>query len=106
MSQIVDQTWVADQVHAAAEQVEKVTASVVTPIVRRKLHVSLQAADASARNQDALELVSEIRILLLAGLVRGPLDIDESVRDLTGYAAVVAANVCYQKGVWRVLSSY
>ena len=96
MSQIVDQTWVADQVHAAAEQVEKVTASVVTPIVRRKLHVSLQAADASARNQDALELVSEIRILLLAGLVRGPLDIDESVRDLTGYAAVVAANVCYQ----------
>jgi DNA-directed RNA polymerase specialized sigma24 family protein len=67
--------------------------SVVKPVVRRKLHVTLDPADTSARNQDALELVGEVQVLLLAGLAR---ERGEGVRDVASYAAATAANVCYQ----------
>lgn len=84
-----------DEVDVSA--VEEITASVIAPIVRRKLHVTLGAADTSQRNQDALELVSEIQVLLLSGIARCPdQNGGDGVRDLRGYAATVTANVCYQ----------
>lgn len=91
-----EKTWAEDEPDAAAGRVGAVTASVIAPIVRRKLHVTLDPADTSARNQDALELVSEIQVLLLAGLAREPMHNGEGVRDVSGYAAAIAANVCYQ----------
>lgn len=69
--------------------------SVIKPVVRRKLRVSLSDVDMSRENQDALELVSEIHLRLLAELDR-PHASDHLIRDLKGYAAAVAANACYQ----------
>ena len=45
-----------------------VTRAVIMPIVRRKLHASLDPADTKQRNLDALDLVSEIRVCVLAEL--------------------------------------
>lgn len=92
----VEKTWLTDEADAAADRVGPITASVIAPIVRSKLHVSLDAADTSSRNQDALELVCEIQVLLLAAMARERLRNGEGVRDLAGYAAAAAANVCYQ----------
>ena len=43
-------------------QLENIENTVIKPIIRRKLHVSLFPQDTGKRNQDALELVKDIRL--------------------------------------------
>lgn len=90
----IEKSWSIDE--TTVDALETVTASLIAPIVRRKLHVTLNAADTSQRNQDALELVSEIQVRLLAGLSHDPDQNGDGIRDIRGYAAVVTSNVCYQ----------
>jgi hypothetical protein len=78
-----------------AERVEAVTESVVKPVVRRKLHVTLQDGDTRGRNQDALDIVGEVRVTLLSDEFRNRSS-NGTIRDLAAYASTVAANACYQ----------
>ena len=78
-----------------ARELESIEASVIKPIVRRKLSVTLSAGDTGSRNQDALELVGDIRLRLLTEL-RGRADSPYgTIRDLGAYAAKVAFNACH-----------
>ena len=76
--------------------IESVTESVVKPIIRRKLHVSLRPHDTSRENQDALELVGDIQVSLLAELLDAVSALESKIRDLNGYASTVTENACYQ----------
>ena len=78
------------------ERLTTATRLVIAPIVRRKLHASLEPHDTTPRNLDALEIVSDIRVTLLAELSREPANGSGHVRDLNSFASVVAANACYQ----------
>ena len=83
------------QTHAIAGQLEQLSEAVIKPVIRRKLHASLDPADTSARNLDALELVSAVQILLLAESDRSP-GHESTILDLDSFAARVTANACYQ----------
>ena len=78
-----------------ARELESVENTVVKPIVRRKLHVSLFPNDMGKRNQDALDLVADIRLSLLAGIDKVDAA-DGEVRNLSAYAATVAFNACHE----------
>ncbi len=78
------------------ERLTAVTRSVIAPIVRRKLHASLEPQDTTRRNLDALELVGDIRVTLLSELSKENLNGNGHVRDLNSFASVVASNACYQ----------
>ena len=69
--------------------------TVIKPIVRRKLRVSLGPDDTSKRNQDAVDLVGEIKLALLAEIQRAS-DSTAAIRHLNAYAASVAFNACHQ----------
>jgi hypothetical protein len=73
-----------------------ITESVIKPVVRRKLHVTLSSADTRPENQDAMELVAEIQLVLLAELKRRSCQNGEAIKDLPGFASAVASNACYQ----------
>lgn len=79
----------------SAEALEPVTATVIKPVVRRTLHVSLRDTDTSAENQDALELVGDIQVALLSALEssRGN---GRGIENIDAYAATIASNACYQ----------
>lgn len=78
-----------------ARWLETVVDTAVKPIVRRKLHVSLLDGDTRKRNQDALELVGDVRVTLLVEARRtGPLN--GLIRNFGAYAATVTSNACYQ----------
>ena len=77
------------------QRLEHIEDAVIRPIVRRKLHVTLRENDTSQRNQDALELVSEIRLSLVAELRKNTTR-NGGIRDISAYAATVAFNACYQ----------
>jgi hypothetical protein len=67
------------------------------PVVRRKLHASLDPADTDQRNIDALDLVSDIRVTVLAEFTRdSPAGDGGAIRDLNSFTAAVASNACYQ----------
>jgi hypothetical protein len=69
----------------------------IKAIVRSKLRVSLDPADGSRKNQDALEVIGDINALLLAqlrGLKSNPSD--RTISNFGGYVAVVTYHACYQ----------
>jgi DNA-directed RNA polymerase specialized sigma24 family protein len=78
----------------SADALDPVTASVIKPVVRRTLHVSLRDADTSAENQDALELVGDIQVALLSALESS--GNGRPIENIDAYAATVATNACYQ----------
>src|SRR5690348_2857570 len=55
----------------------------------------MRSTDDSRQNQDALELLSEAKVLVLSKLQRSP-QLDGSVRDLDAYVKTVTANVFNQ----------
>lgn len=75
-----------------AASIASITAFAIRPVIRRKLHVSLDANDTSSQNQDGLELVSDVQAILISTIHSGK----QEIRDLEGYAATVASNACYQ----------
>lgn len=78
-----------------ARELESIEASVIRPIVRRKLSVTLLPGDTGSRNQDALELVGDIRLRLfteMRGRTGSPYN---TIRDVSAYAAKVAFNACH-----------
>src|SRR5438270_10244537 len=71
----------------------------VEPIIKRqialKFHVSLRADDDSYKNQDALELLSEVKLLLLQKLDNSN-NGGEPIRDIEAYARIITSNVFNQ----------
>lgn len=82
-------------VGGAADALAFVVESVIKPVVRSKLHVSLREDDTRERNQDAIELIGDVRLGLLSELSRSS-NANGGIEDLSAYAATVAANSCYQ----------
>ena len=78
-----------------ARKLETIENTVIRPIVRRKLHVTLFQSDEAKRNQDALDLVSDIR-LVLVDQIRKAGSANGGINSLSDYAARVAFNACYQ----------
>ena len=78
-----------------ARELEIVEDSVIKPIVRRKLHVTLSHADTSKRNQDAMDLVGDIRLILLSELHQSGKS-NGHIRSIPSYAATVTFNKCYE----------
>ena len=76
-------------------ELEAIETSVIRPIVRRKLNVTLLPTDTGSRNQDALELVGDIRLRLLTEMRGRAEGGDGTIRDLSAYAATVAFNACH-----------
>jgi len=69
----------------------------IKSIVRSKLRVSLDQADCSRNNQDALEIIGDINALLLAQLrALKSQTSDRTINDFSGYVAVVTYHACYQ----------
>lgn len=89
-------TSVGGEGRLAIDPLDSVTGSVIRPIVRRKLHVSLSEEDASLLNQDAMELVAEVRLVLFAEIQKRSGHTGHDIRDLGGFAATVTSNACYQ----------
>lgn len=77
------------------DDVEHIIASVINPVVRRKLHVTLRPIDTSGRNQDALELVGDVRLAILGELHRRAAS-NGGIQNLPAYAVAIASNACYQ----------
>ena len=67
-------------------------------IVRRKLHVSLNPQDpqhSQQANQDALELLGDIRVELLEKLAQSDQEAEmHGIKDFRGLAAAVSYNAC------------
>ena len=78
-----------------ARELETVEKTVIKPIVRRKLNVSLFPGDTGSRNQEALELVSDIRLRLLTEIDARVESKNNAIRDLGAYAATIAFNACH-----------
>jgi hypothetical protein len=83
------------------DRLAAVTRTVIMPIVRRRLHASLDPADTDQRNLDALDLVSEIRVTVFAELTKNsPSGAEDAaggeIRDLSSFTSAVASNACYQ----------
>lgn len=95
MASSVDTTTTIDESARFAVELESVIESVVRPVVRRHLHVTLNEGDTRARNQDGLELVGDIQVMLLAALDTDRDNGAEPIRDLRSYAARTAANACH-----------
>ena len=91
----VEQHAPADVGNLSAGGVEAVVQRVVAPIVRRKLHVTLDSNDTSRRNQDAIDIVGHVQVILLSEIDRTS-ESNGAVRDLASYASSVAANACYK----------
>ena len=91
----VEQHAPADVGNLSAGGVEAVVQRVVAPIVRRKLHVTLDANDTSRRNQDSIDIVGHVQVILLSEIDRTS-ENNGGVRDLASYASSVAANACYK----------
>jgi hypothetical protein len=69
---------------------------IIDGIIRRRLYVSLSSADGTHRNQDALEISSDVTASLieeLRKLKRDPQS--KSIQDFRGYVAVVTYHSCY-----------
>lgn len=81
-----------------AGELHSITETIIKPIVRRALRTSLNADDTRSRNQDALELVGDIQVMIMAAIAARH-ENDENgngaIRDLRGYAARTAQNACY-----------
>ncbi|MBK9155381.1 MAG: hypothetical protein IPM25_14410 [Chloracidobacterium sp.] len=78
------------------ESLAEITRKVIAPIVRRKLHASLDTVDTHPRNLDALELVGDVTVAVLTELSRDGAAENGRIRDLHSYAATVTSNACYQ----------
>ncbi len=78
----------------SADLIGPLTRSVLMPVIRRTLHVSLSEADTTAANQDALELLGDIQVILLSTL-SDPAHDDRTIENIDAYAATVASNTCY-----------
>lgn len=78
--------------HLLHEYVEPV----ITRIVRSKLRVTLSQTEGSERNQDALEIVSDLRITILSELRRLKDSSDEcsSINNLQQYVAIKTHSAC------------
>jgi hypothetical protein len=71
--------------------------STIRGIVRGKLRVSLEPTDGSVENQDALEVISDVQVLLFTELRRlknG--SCRKAIGDFHGYLAVVTYHACSQ----------
>lgn len=70
---------------------------IVKKIIRAKLHASLQITDERQINQDALDLVSEVRTLVVAKLSSLKLGVcGGSIESMEAYVKTIAANACNQ----------
>lgn len=79
------------------ELIEECIEPLVKALVRGKLHVSLQPTDERQINQDAWDLVSEVKTLIVAKL--GNLKsgtVSEGIENLEAYVKTVATNTCNQ----------
>lgn len=77
--------------------VEEHVAPIMWAVVRRKLRVPLRECDGGERNQDALEVVAELRAALLDDLLSLRAGRRERViGNLRGYAAAAAYNACHR----------
>ncbi len=94
MALIDTATLIDDDLHISAE-LQSLTEAIVEPIVRRSLRVSLSRDDTRERNQDAIDLVGDIQVMLLAASRAKASHGNEAIRDLHGYAARTAQNACY-----------
>lgn len=65
-------------------------------VVRRSMRVSLRPDDGSPANQDASDLVSEVKILLLKKLRRIKEAESPQIENLTAYAISITQNAYYQ----------
>jgi hypothetical protein len=64
-------------------------------IVRRKLHVTLDPGDGRQENQDALELLGDLRVELLQRLVPSAQEKEShGIRDFRGLAATMSYHAC------------
>ena len=61
-------------------------------VVRSKLHATLWANDDRSENEDALDLVSEIRAVTIRAITRNGKD--NNIENVVSYACRIAANVC------------
>lgn len=78
-----------------AAELESITETIIGPIVRRSLRTTLNIDDTRTRNQDALELVGDIQVMIIAAAAGQNVNGSGPIRDLRGYAAKTAANACY-----------
>lgn len=76
-------------------ELEAITETTIKPVVRRILRCTLNSNDRRTRNQDALELIGDIQVMIMAAVAARHDNGDSSIRDLRGYAAKTAANACY-----------
>ncbi len=91
----IDTTVILEKEDRFAAEFEFITETIVKPIVRRSLRTTLSIDDTRPRNQDALELVGDIQVMLMAAVSDQNDNGTEAIRDLRGYAARIAANACY-----------
>jgi DNA-directed RNA polymerase specialized sigma24 family protein len=67
----------------------------IQSIVRKKLFVTLRRSDFREQNQDALDVLSEIRVKLLQKFAQPvPDENARAIEDFRGYAAAVAFHIC------------
>lgn len=91
----------ADDVAEADARLAAVLAEHAEPVIRgvvkNKLRVSLNPADGSAANQDALEIAGDVQAALVTELrrLRGAAA-REPIRDFRAYVAVLAFHACYR----------
>jgi RNA polymerase sigma factor (sigma-70 family) len=67
---------------------------VIRSIIKSKLHVSFKSADGSRENQDALEIICEVQINLIAALRRLREKRSHLINSFQSYVAVITFNAC------------
>ncbi|MEP6740874.1 MAG: hypothetical protein ABJB61_00135 [bacterium] len=80
-----------------AELISAYALPIVRKIIRSKLRVTLDPADGSYENQEALEIISDVQTTLVDELRRLKHGSDRKViSDFSGYVAVVTYHACYR----------
>jgi hypothetical protein len=69
---------------------------IINAVVKRKLRVSLSAADGRAENQDALEISNEIQARLLGALRLLNGDGRQTISNFSSYVAATAHHACHE----------
>lgn len=92
---LIDTTASRETDDQVALELQKLTETIVKPIVRHTLRTTLNEDDTRARNQDALELVGDIQVMLIAAVAAQNENQTGVIRNLRGYAAKTAVNACH-----------
>ena len=84
-----------DAAELLAKLISETAEPVIQAIICRKLRVSLRSSDGSVQNQDALDLASSVRALIISELRHLKLNQDEHIiRDFRQYVAVKTYSAC------------